>query len=445
MSTPFIVQPARRIMGQAQVPGDKSISHRAALLGALAQGETRIGGFLQAQDCLATLRCLEAMGVQIQPSASERSGSDDLVVLGQGLYGLHKPPGPLDCGGSGTTMRLIAGILAGQPFASTLTGNDALRRRPMDRIVEPLQRMGAHITGSDEGRLPPLQIEGGPLHGMVYHLPMASAQVKSAILLAGLYAKQPTVIHEPGPARDHTERMLSAMGVQIEINDSVIAMTAPLAKGQELQPLDIQVPGDFSSAAFLMVAACIVPESKLRLQGVNTNPTRTGLLDVLLKMGARIALENQRVLGGEPMADLVIESGPLHGGVVEGSLVPRMIDEFPILAVAATQAHGQTVIRDAAELRVKESDRIASVSQELARMGAHIEEHPDGFTITGPTPLHGALLDSHRDHRLAMSLAVAGLIARGETAIQGAESIDDSFPGFQALLSSICERSAPHA
>ena len=339
-------------------------------------------------------------------------------------------------------MRLISGILAGQPFESVLTGNESLRRRPMQRIIEPLSRMGADISGSDGDRLPPLRIHGAKIHGMVYHLPVASAQVKSAILLAGLYAKQPTVIHEPGPARDHTERMLSAMGVSIEIHDRVIALRPPPTGQRELQPLDIQVPGDFSSAAFPLIAACIMPGSRLRLQGVGVNPTRTGLWDVLRRMGARITLENERLAGGEPVADIRVESGPLRGAVVGGDLVPRMIDEFPILAVAATQAEGTTIVRDAAELRVKETDRIAAVVSELSQMGARIEERPDGFGIYGPSPLYGARVSSHRDHRLGMSLAIAGLVAQGQTLVHDAASIADSFPGFEGLLASLRERSA---
>ena len=433
MSDPLIVQQAARLRGEIRVPPDKSISHRAALFGAIAEGETRVRGFLDAEDCLATLRCLRALGVRI-----DEEGEDRLVVHGRGLRGLQAPTVSLDCGGSGTTMRLISGILAGQGFESILTGNDALRKRPMDRIIEPLRRMGANISGSDRDRFPPLRIGSGPLHGMIYHLPVASAQVKSSILLAGLYATQPTVLHEPAPSRDHTERMLQAMGVKVENHAGVVTLQPPLS-GQPLQPRDVEVPGDFSSAAFFLVGAGLLPGSSLRLTDVNVNPTRTGLYDVLVRMGARIRRENERTLGGEPVADLLVEQSPLQSTVVGGDLVPRMIDEFPILAVAATQAQGTTVVRDAAELRVKESDRVATTVAELTRLGARIEERPDGFAITGPTPLRGATVDCHKDHRLAMSLAVAGLIARGTTAIENAQSIADSFPGFEEALQGITE------
>ncbi len=434
MSEPLIIQPAARLRGELQVPPDKSISHRAALFGAIAEGETHIQGFLTAEDCQATLRCLRALGVRI-----DEEGTDRLTVHGRGLRGLQAPTAPLDCGGSGTTMRLISGILAGQDFDSVLTGNDALRKRPMDRIIEPLRRMGANIAGSEFDRLPPLRIGSGRIHGMVCHLPVASAQVKSCLLLAGLYAMQPTVLHEPGPSRDHTERMLRAMGVNIEVRDSVVTLQPPAIGQPPLKPLEIRVPGDISSAAFFIVAACLLPGSSLRLIDVNVNPTRTGLLDVLSRMGARLRLDNERTLGGEPVADILVEGGRLESAVVGGDLVPRMIDEFPILAVAATQAQGRTVIRDAAELRVKESDRVATTVAELSRLGARIEERPDGFVVTGPTPLHGATVDSHRDHRLAMSLAIAGLVARGETIIENASSIADSFPGFAEALQRVAE------
>ncbi|NLS76425.1 MAG: 3-phosphoshikimate 1-carboxyvinyltransferase [Chloroflexi bacterium] len=431
MSDPLIVRPAARLRGEVRVPPDKSISHRAALFGAIAAGETRVQGFLDAEDCLATLRCLRALGVQI-----DEEGRDRLVVHGRGLRGLQPPTVPLDCGGSGTTMRLISGILAGQTFDCVLTSNEALRKRPMDRVIEPLRRMGADISG-DRDRFPPLRIGGGQIHGMVYHLPVASAQVKSCLLLAGLYATQPTVLHEPAPSRDHTERMLRAMGVKVDHQDGVITLQPPPTGQPPLAPLDIRVPGDFSSAAFFLVGASLLPNSSLRLLDVNVNPTRTGLYDVLIRMGARIRLENERTLGGEPVADLEVGHNPLESTVVGGDLVPRMIDEFPILAVAATQAQGVTVIRDAAELRVKESDRVATTVAELSRLGARIEERPDGFVVTGPTPLQGAEVDCHKDHRLAMSLAIAGLVARGETVIHNAGSIADSFPGFAEMLEGI--------
>jgi 3-phosphoshikimate 1-carboxyvinyltransferase len=340
-----------------------------------------------------------------------------------------EPKDVLNCVRSGTTMRLLAGILAGQPFCSVLTGNEQLRQRPMGRIVEPLRQMGATVLGRDDGRLPPLTILGGNLHGIDYSLPVASAQVKSAILLAGLYADGPTVIHEPGPARDHTERMLAAMGANIQYPISNIKL-----QSSKLSSLDIVVPGDISSAAYFIAAACLVPGSEIIIEGIGVNPTRTGFLDALRGMGANILVENQWESGGEPVADVVMQAGGPKGIEVRGDQVPRMIDEFPILAVVATQAQGTTVVRDAAELRVKETDRIANIAVELRKLGAHIEERPDGFVVEGPTPLFGSQVNSHGDHRLAMSLAIAGLVADGKTTIEGAECVADSFPGFERIL-----------
>jgi len=431
----LIVEQAERLRGTLRVPSDKSISHRATLLGALATGTTRIRNFLWSTDCLATVRCLKGLGIAI-----EQDETGDLIVHGRGLRGLQAPEATLDCGGSGTTMRLLAGILVGQPFASTLTGNNALQRRPMERIVEPLRQMGAIIHGREEDRFPPLQIQGGDLHGIEYHLPVASAQVKSAILLAALYAAGPTVVHEPAPTRDHTERMLAAMGVDIAVDGTRITLRREAPARPPLPPLDVTVPGDLSSAAFFIIGACLLPGSELRVHDVGVNPTRMGLLDVLCKMGAPITLENERIVSGEPVADIVVQSSPLHAVEVGGEIVPRMIDEFPILAVAATQAEGTTIVRDAAELRVKESDRIAAIVTELGCLGARIEEQPDGFVITGPTSLRGASVEAHGDHRLAMSLAVAGLLATGRTSIEGAECIPDSFPGFEEKLALITER-----
>jgi len=385
---------------------------------------------------------VRALGVEV-----ERLSETELMVRGQGLHGLREPKDVLNCAGSGTTMRLLAGILAGQPFYSVLTGNEQLRRRPMGRIVEPLRRMGATVLGRDDGRLPPLTILGGNLRGIEYRLPVASAQVKSAILLAGLYADGPTVIHEPGPARDHTERMLAAMA-EGQISNfklqspklkalEVDGATITLQGGTRLSPLDIVVPGDFSSAAYFIAAACLVPRSELVIEGVGVNPTRTGFLDALREMGAEILVENQREVSGEPVADVVVRAGGLRGIEVWGDQVPRMIDEFPILAVVASQAQGTTVVRDAAELRVKETDRIANITVELRKLGACIEERSDGFVVEGPTPLVGTQVNSHGDHRLAMSLAIAGLVAEGETTIGGTECIADSFPGFDKILTTL--------
>jgi 3-phosphoshikimate 1-carboxyvinyltransferase len=420
----MIIKKTEGLKGRVKVPGDKSISHRALLLGAIAEGTTRIRNFLPAADCLATLACVRALGVEV-----ERLSETQLIVQGRGLRGLIEPEDVLDCAGSGTTMRLLAGILAGQPFYGVLTGNEQLRRRPMGRIVEPLGRMGATVLGRDDGCLPPLTILGGDLRGIEYRLPVASAQVKSAILLAGLYADGPTVIHEPGPARDHTERMLAAMGANIQYQISNIKL-----QSSKLSSLDIVVAGDISSAAYFIAAACLVPGSEVTIEGVGVNPTRTGFLDSLREMGANISIENQREVNGEPVADVVVRTGSLRSMEVRGDQVPRMIDEFPILAVVASQAEGTTVVSDAAELRVKETDRIANIAVELRKLGAHIEERPDGFVVEGPTPLFGTQVNSHGDHRLAMSLAIAGLVAEGETIIEGTECIPDSFPGFEETL-----------
>jgi 3-phosphoshikimate 1-carboxyvinyltransferase len=420
------VTPGTALCGDVTVPGDKSISHRALLLGALADGRSDVRGWLPAADCQATLNAVRALGVIV-----EQSAPTELVIHGRGLRGL-RPPGPdlpLDCQGSGTTMRLLAGILAGYPERSVLDGHTGLRRRPMERVAAPLRLMGATVETTD-GR-PPITVQGGYLTGVEYTMPVASAQVKSAVLLAALYAQGETVVRQPGPARDHTERMLQAQGVQVHQNADTITLAPPQSP---LAPWSLVVPADFSSAAFLLVAGLLVPGSDLTIRRTNVNPTRTGLLDVLQAMGGQIGVINPAEQAGEPLADLCVRPTALNGGQVAGDLVVRMIDEFPILAVAATQAHGETTIRDAGELRVKESDRIAAVVCELRRLGAHIEEQADGFVVSGPTSLRGAGVDSHGDHRLAMALVVAGLVAGGETVVSGCEVIGDSFPGFVPLL-----------
>ncbi len=402
------------------------------MLGTLAQGTTTIRGFLPANDCLATVRCMTALGASIEERAST-----ELVVQGVGgRGGLCEPAGVLDCAGSGTTMRLLAGILAGHPFYSVLTGNESLCTRPMDRVAIPLREMGATVLGRNEGRLPPLTIRGSKkLRGIEYTLPVASAQVKSAILLAGLYAGGPTIVHEPGPARDHTERLLAAQGVRVESDGEAITLTPPASP---LNPLNITVPGDFSSAAFLLVAACLVPGSEVTVRGVGINPTRTGLLEIMAAMGAAITVDHERESGGELLADVTASYSPdLQATTIGGDLVPRAIDEFPLIALLATQAQGTTVVRDAAELRVKESDRIGNVIRELHRLGSRAQESADGFAISGPTSLQGTSVDSHQDHRLAMMLAVAALTAHGETRVSGAGCIADSFPGFWATVNSL--------
>jgi len=420
------VRQCDRLVGSAKVTGDKSISHRALLLGALAEGTSRVRGWLAAADCMATLEAVRNLGITV-----EQPAPGELLVHGRGLHGLQAPPGgaPLDCQGSGTTMRLLAGILAGQPFTATLDGHAGLRRRPMERVAAPLRQMGASIVSTNG--CPPLTITGGHLQSINYTMPIASAQVKSAILLAALYAEGETTVRQPGPARDHTERMLAALGVTLQINGNFIRLTPP---ERPLPPFSITVPADFSSAAFPLVAALVVPGSHIRLERVNVNQTRTGLLDVLQSMGAEITREQVGEQAGEPIADLVVRNSALQATQVAGDMVVRMIDEFPIFAVAATQAQGTTLVRDAGELRVKESDRIAALATELRKMGAQIEEYPDGFAVHGPSRLVGTCVHSHADHRLAMALAVAGLIAQGETIVEGAETIGDSFPGFVEVM-----------
>ncbi len=431
----LIIRPRGPLRGDIPIPGDKSITHRAIILGALADGPTEIIGWVPAEVCRATLRCIEAQGV----TAEEREtpdGAPSLRVHGVGLHGLCEPADVLHCAGSGTTIRLMAGLLAGQPFTSVLTGTEPLRRRPMGRVAEPLREMGATILGREGGRLAPLTLRGGELRGIRYAMPVASAQVKSAILLAGLFAVGETTVIEPGPSRDHTERMLRAFGVEVGVTGGEVT----LAGGQALHPPpggQVIVPGDFSSAAFPLVAAAIVPGSEVRLTGVGVNPTRTGLLDLLAAMGAPVRSAHFSAPVGEPAADLLASHGALHATEARGDLIVRAIDEFPIFTVAATQAHGATVVREAAELRVKESDRIATVAAELRKMGAQIDEQPDGMVIHGPARLHGAVVGCHRDHRLAMALAVAGLVAEGETVVQGAEAIGDSFPNFVEAMQAL--------
>lgn len=420
------------LRGVVPVPGDKSISHRALMLAALAEGSSRIDGVLSLGDCQATIMCLCDLGATIE--VIDDGASASLLVHGRGLRGLQPPQKPLDCSRSGTTMRLLAGLLAGQSFDSVLTGKPQLLRRPMRRVTDPLRQMGAAISDTDGHG--PLYIQGrGSLHGSTHDLAVASAQVKSAILLAGLYADGTVTVRLPGPARDHTERMLLAQvelghgGQEFLTYDTVSASLDPSAISRIL-PLECTVPGDFSSAAFLMAVGACVPGAEVKVTGVGTNLTRIGFLDVLRWMGADTTLTEAHEEGGEPVADITVRGSELKGVTIGGDDVVRMIDEFPILAVVATQAAGRTVVRDAAELRVKESDRIASVVGELRKLGAAIEPRDDGFVVEGPTTLRGAEVDSLGDHRLGMALVVAGLVAQGDTIVHGAERIADSFPGF---------------
>ena len=420
------VQRSEALIGQVRVPGDKSISHRAILFGSLAEGVSRVTGFLRGGDCLATLDCVRRVGIEIEETAA-----GDLLIHGRGLHGWQEPILPLDCVTSGTTMRLLAGLVAGAGIFAMLSGGPQLSRRPMARVAEPLRKMGAIVLGRQRGTLPPLAIQGGNLRGIDYRLPMASAQVKSAILLAGLFTHDLTVVIEPVPSRDHTERMLTAMGAPVRTLGAKITSEAPQTP---LQPLDLQAPADMSSAAFLLAAAALVPGSVITLDDVVLNPTRRGLFDILQTMGADLRISDETEVSGEPIGRIVAQSGSLTAATVGGALAVRAIDELPVLAVAATQAQGITTVCNAEELRVKETDRISTVVTELRKLGARIEAQPDGFIVEGPTRLTGAVVDSHGDHRLAMALCVAGLVADGQTTIMNTECIADSFPGFERVL-----------
>lgn len=418
----WISRPGQPLHGSVRIPGDKSVSHRALMLSALADGTSRIRGFLEGEDTRATAAVLVQLGVKIEtPAEGER------LVHGVGLHGLRGTTQPLDCGNAGTGMRLLAGLLAGQAFDSTLVGDASLSKRPMRRITDPLAQMGAHIDTRDG--LPPLQVHGGqPLHGIRYALPVASAQVKSAVLLAGLYAQGSTEVIEPHPTRDYTERMLAAFGWPIAFEPG----RAKLEGGHALRATDVDVPADFSSAAFFLVAASIVPGAELLLPAVGLNPRRTGLLQALRLMGADITIENPRESGGEPVGDLRVRHAPLHGIELPEALVPDMIDEFPALFIAAAVADGRTVVRGAAELRVKESDRIASMAAGLRALGARIEETPDGAIIDGGT-LGGGEVQTHMDHRIAMSFTVAGLVATAPVRVRDCSHVATSFPGYREL------------
>ncbi len=427
--TQIHLQSGSSLTGHCSVPGDKSISHRAVMFASIAEGVSRISNFLDGHDCRATIGVMRDLGAEIEVVTPT-----ELIVHGRGVDGLQEPNSVLDCANSGTTIRLLTGLLAGQKFTSILNGTAQIRRRPMGRIVQPLRGMGAQIIGRQNGQYAPLGIAPVRLRGMEYDMPVASAQVKSCLLLAGLYAEGLTIVREPGPARDHTERMLRAMGAPIHVMGRTVSSERPT---QPLQPIDIAVPGDISSAAFLLVAGATIPGSQITVTGVGVNPTRTGIVDALLEMGAQIEYTNERDQAGEPVADLVVRHGELRGATFGGEQIVTMIDELMVLAVAATQAHGRTVVRNAGELRVKETDRIATTVTELRKMGAKIEPTEDGFIIDGPTPLTGAPVESQGDHRLAMAMTVAGLVAKGATTVYGAEVTADSFPGFEVTLQAL--------
>ena len=413
---------ADALVGEVTLPADKSIAHRSALISAISDGTSRIVGYPNSADPQSTLSCLKALGVEIT------NESEDLVVHGKGLRGMRAPSGDLDCGNSGTTMRLLAGMLAGQPFDSRLFGDASLSKRPMQRIIDPLQLMGANLS-STNGR-PPLGITASTgLKGIRYPLPVASAQVKSCVLLAGLYAEGDTTVVESRATRDHTERMLGLSRVHMG-DDTVISV-----RGGKVLPARVwSIPADFSAAAFFLVAGSVLDGSLIRMPRVGLNPTRTGLMDVLRAMGADIRIENERDFGGEPIGDVVVKSAPLSGVRIDGDMIPNLIDEIPVLCVAATAADGVTEIRDAEELRHKESDRIAAVAAGLRSMGAQVEEYPDGLAIEGGHPLKGARIATHHDHRIAMAFAIAAQMARGETIIEDADVASVSFPTFYETL-----------
>ena len=421
-----VIKPSGKLRGEITVPGDKSISHRSVMLGSIAKGDTKISGFLTGEDCLSTIDCFKKLGIDIEVNGT------DVTVHGKGLKGLSAPAETLDVGNSGTTLRLMSGILSAQPFTTRLTGDSSIQKRPMGRVASPLGLMGAKITSENEKMTAPLTIEGQSLHGIDYTLPVASAQVKSALILAGLYADGETRITEPEATRDHTEIMLNYLGADIRKEGDTIVVR-PAA---ELTGRDITVPGDISSAAYFIAAALISKDSEVLIKNVGVNPTRTGIITAFKAMGGNIELTNERTVCGEPVADILVRSSRLHGVVIKGAIIPKLIDEIPVIAAAACYASGETVIADAAELRVKESDRIKTMAAELGRMGATVIQTDDGMIILGGIPLHGAVCESYNDHRVAMSVAVAALGAKGETQIKDCGCVDISFPGyFDALMS----------
>ena len=430
---PQQVYPADSIDGELEPPGDKSISHRAVILGSLAHGVTNVSNFLHGADTAASISCLRALGADIRiEDPDHNSRAPTVAIQGHGREGLHEPEHVLDVRNSGTTMRVMAGILASMPFLSVLTGDHSLVQRPMRRVIDPLRHMGADLFGRADDNYPPLVIRGAKLRGIEYAPSVMSAQVNTAVLLAGLAAEGRTVVGQATAARDHTVRMLKAMGAHISINGSSVELVPG-----ELAAIDIHVPGDISSAAPWLVLAAAHPHARLRLTGVGVNPGRIGIIQVLKSMGAALTLEDLPPAGAEPMADISIRSSPLRAVTIQGEMVPYVIDEIPIIALAATQAGGETVIRDAAELRVKESDRIATTVAELRKFGADIEELPDGMIVRGPTELKGAPCRSHADHRLAMTLGVAGLLAKDQTLVYDPECVNVSYPGFWEDLESL--------
>lgn len=418
------IQRSNGLKGEVKIPGDKSISHRAVMLGALAKGTTKITDFLQGADCLSTMECFRRMGIQIQNTSGE------VLVHGQGLHGLAAPSDLLNVGNSGTTIRLLSGILAPQPFSATLTGDASIQKRPMKRVMEPLSQMGAKIESLSGNGCAPLRISGTPLKGIHYKTPVASAQVKSCILFAGMYADGATTVTEPVLSRDHSERMLEHFGARLTREGTAVTIQPE----PQLAAREIPVPGDISSAAYFIAAATLVPHSEILIRNVGINPTRSGMLEVCRAMGADIQYLNERDDSGEPTADLLVRSSSLKGTVIEGAIIPALIDELPVLAVMAAFAKGETIIRNAKELKVKESDRIAVMVENLSAMGADITGTPDGMIIRGGPALHGAEIHTYKDHRIAMSFAVAALAAEGTTHIEDADCVNISYPDFYGDL-----------
>lgn len=417
------IKPKQNIKKALSVPGDKSISHRAVMFGAIAEGTTEIEGFLMGDDCLSTIKCFRQLGIDIEVN------EDKVIVHGKGLYGLNKPDTILDVGNSGTTLRLITGLLSAQKFSCEITGDKSIQKRPMDRVITPLSQMGANI----EGKFCPIKINGSKLKAIEYTLPVASAQVKSAILLASLYVDAQTCVIEPAPTRDHTEIMLNYLGANIKKEGNKIISN----KVNQLYAKNIVVPADISSAAYFIVMGLIVPDSEILITNVGCNFTRTGIIDVLKNMKADISILNERNVCGEVVADILVKTSQLKATTISGSIIPRLIDEIPIIAVAACFAQGKTVIKDASELKVKESNRIKTIATELNKMGANIIETDDGMIIEGNQNLKGTTVESHNDHRIAMSLAVAALVADGNTIINNAECTDISFPNFFKCLDNL--------
>ena len=417
------------LKGEVTIPGDKSISHRAVMFGSLAEGTTEVTNFLQGADCLSTISCFRKLGIQIENTAER------ILIHGKGLHGLSESSETLDTGNSGTTTRLISGILAGQSFTTFLNGDASIQTRPMKRIMTPLSMMGADITSLNGNNCAPLRICGGHLHGITYQSPVASAQVKSCVLLAGLYADAPTSVTEPVLSRNHTELMLAGFGAKVTSSGT----TATIEPEPDLKGMKIEVPGDISSAAYFIAAGLIIPNSEILVKNVGINPTRDGILRVAIEMGGDITVLNEKISGGEPTCDLLVRSSSLKGVTVGGEIIPTLIDEIPMIAVMACFAEGTTIIKDAQELKVKESNRIDTVVTNLKAMGAHIEATDDGMIIEGGYPLHGAVIDSHLDHRIAMSFAVGALGADGETTIEGADCVKISYPEFYETLENLIQ------